>query len=84
MIGTRKCDITVMGTARAKVNWSPTEFSKSTLHDERYNTLYYMNDPKGNFRMFCWIDNNIVKMVSNVYMGTKDEVIMKPRKNKNT
>jgi len=67
-----------------RVNWSPTEFSKSTLHDERYNTLYYMNDPKGNFRMFCWIDNNIVKMVSNVYMGTKDEVIMKPRKNKNT
>ena len=39
-----------------------------------------MNDPKGNFRMFRWIDNNIVKMVSNIHMGTEDEVIMKPRK----
>ena len=31
--------------------------------------------------MFRWIDNNIVKMVSNIHMGTEDEVIMKPRKN---
>ena len=30
--------------------------------------------------MFRWIDSSIVKMVSNVHMGTKDEVIMKPRK----
>ena len=36
-----------------------------------------MNDPKGNFRMFRWIDNNIVKMVSNIHRGTKDKVIMK-------
>ena len=62
------------------MNWPPKEFSKTALHDERYNTLYYMNDPKGNFRMFRWIDNNIVKMVSNIHMGSKDEVIMKPRK----
>ena len=39
-----------------------------------------MNDPIGNFQMFCWIDNNIVKMVSNVHMGAKDESVMKPRK----
>ena len=64
-----------------RVNWPTKEFSKSALHDERYNTLYYMNDPKGNFRMFRWIDNNIVKMVSNIHMGSKDEVVMKPRKN---
>ena len=30
--------------------------------------------------MFRWIDNNIVKMVSNIHMGTKDKVIMKSRK----
>ena len=30
--------------------------------------------------MFRWIDNNIVKMVSNIHMGSKDEVIMKSRK----
>ena len=63
-----------------RVNWSPKEFSKASLHDERYNTLYYINNPKGNFRMFHWIDNNIVKMVSNIHMGSKDEVVMKPRK----
>ena len=61
-------------------NWPPQEFSKRALHDVRYNTLYYMNDPKGNFQMFRWIDNNVVKMVSNIHMGTKDEVVIKPRK----
>ena len=30
--------------------------------------------------MFCWIDNNIVKMVSNVHMGTKDEAVIRPQK----
>ena len=110
MIGTRKCGVAVMGTARARyvlddvcmcvrvcvcavimetnivfiflfrVKWPPKELSKSSLHNKRYNMLYYMNDPKENFRMFRWIDNNIVKMVFNVHMGTKDEVIMKARK----
>ena len=61
-------------------NWPPPEFCKKALHDERYNTLYYMNDPKGNFRMFRWIDNNIVKMVSNIHMGAENESVMKPRK----
>ena len=63
-----------------RVNWPSKEFSKNALHDERYNILYYMNDPKGTFQMFHWIDKDIVKMVSNVHMRTKDEVIMKPRK----
>ena len=39
-----------------------------------------MNDPKGNFQIICWIDNNIVEMVSNVHMGTKDKSVMKLRK----
>ena len=30
--------------------------------------------------MFCLVDNNIVKMVYNIHMGTKDEAIMKPTK----
>ena len=61
-------------------NWPPLEFSKRATHDERYNILHYMNDLKGNFQMFCWIDNNIVRMVSNVHIGTKDKSVMKPRK----
>ena len=36
-----------------------------------------MNDSKKNFQIFCWIDNNIVKLVSNIHMGSKDEVVMK-------
>ena len=39
-----------------------------------------MNDAKDNFQMFHWIDINVMKMVSNIHMGTKDEVVMKPRK----
>ena len=30
--------------------------------------------------MFLSVDNSIVKMVSNVHMGAKDETVMKPRK----
>ena len=61
-------------------NWPPPEFSKRALHDVRYNTLYHMNDPIGNFRMFCWIDDDIVKPVSNVHMEAKDEAVICPRK----
>ena len=52
-------------------NWPPPEFSKRALYDKRYNILYYMNDPKGNFQMFRWIDYNIVKIIFNVHMRTK-------------
>ena len=30
--------------------------------------------------MFRWVDNNIVKMVSNIHIGEKDESVMEPRK----
>ena len=32
-----------------------------------------MNDKAGNYRIFRWIDNNIVKMVSNVHTGTSSD-----------
>ena len=38
-----------------------------------------MNDPIGNFQMFCWVNDNIVKIVFNVHMGAKDESFMTPR-----
>ena len=35
----------------------------------------------GNYWMFCWINNNnIVKMVLNVHVGSKDEAVICPRK----
>ena len=30
--------------------------------------------------MFRWVDNNIVKMIFNVHLGTKNESVIKPRK----
>ena len=38
-----------------------------------------MND-KNNFRIFRWVDNSIVKLVSNVHRGTKDESVEKSRR----
>ena len=40
-----------------------------------------MNDPIGNIQTFRWVDNNIVKIISNVHIGAKDESVIKPRKN---
>ena len=61
-------------------NWPPPDFRKRALYDMRYNILYHIYDPTSNFRMFLWIDNNIVKMVSNVHMGIKNEALNCPRK----
>ena len=45
-----------------------------------------MNDRVGNYWIFCLIDNNIVKMVSNVLTGASTEQVLrnrrKPRLNK--
>ena len=61
--------------------WPPEEFSDRAIHDHRFNSLYYMNDATGNYRMFRWIDNNVVKMVSNVHLGTSvDEAVSRARK----
>ena len=52
-----------------------------TGHHQNLASVYYMTlDTIGNFQMFRWIDNNVVKMVFNIHMGTKDEVVMKQRK----
>ena len=40
-----------------------------------------MDDPRGNFTLFCGVDNNIVMVVSNVNMGVKDESFVKPKRN---
>ena len=61
--------------------WPPPEFSDHAIHDHRSNSLYYMNDETGNYRMVQWIDNNVVKMVLNVHLGTSvDESVSRDRK----
>ena len=54
-------------------------FKEGELEDSRFNTLYCKDHP-GNFRMFCSLDNNIVKLVSNIHSGNVDESVMKARK----
>ena len=39
-----------------------------------------MNNRIGNFRMFCWIDNSVVKKISNLHLGSSDEKGLKGRK----
>ena len=39
-----------------------------------------MNDLISTFQIFRWVDNNVVKMVSNVHMRAKDESVMKQTK----
>ena len=41
----------------------------------------YMNDEAGHHQIFCWIDNNIVKMVSNIHNGTSSDAnVLRNRK----
>ena len=53
------------------------------VKDKRYNAFYYM-DHKDGFRCFRWIDNNVVKFVSNVHTGSMEEVVTRPRKRPRT
>ena len=56
---------TTKGTARGKSDWPPKEIGKISIRNIWYNnSLYYMNDRVGNYQFFCWINNNIVKIVS--------------------
>ena len=50
--------------------WPPVEFA--AVDDERFNSLYLMNDEK-NYRIFWWVDNSAVKMVSTLYTGLEGD-----------
>lgn len=62
----RELCVACVGTARAKRGWPPQEMR--TINDNRFNTLYSMNDEMG-FRVFRWVDNNVVTMVSSFHDG---------------
>ena len=44
------------------------------MDDDRFNSCYLLND-KNNYKIFRWIDNNIVKMVSTVHTGCEGEQV---------
>ena len=80
-----KRGVATVGTTRTNV--LPKEIrpgykgreKEAQLQDKRFNTLYVQDHPDG-FRCFRWLDNNIVKMVSNIHYGHKNENVMKSRK----
>ena len=49
------------------------------IKDKRYNTFHFMDSHDGVYWCFCWIDNNVVKMVSNIHTGNPDEVVSRTR-----
>ena len=59
-------NIGFVGTARFQRGWPPKEVK--TIQDNRFNSLYLLND-KGGYRIARWIDNNVVTMVTNVHSG---------------
>jgi hypothetical protein len=73
----RELCVACVGTARAKRGWPPTEFR--SLTDNRFNTLYSMNDENG-FCIFRWVDNNVVTMVSSFHDGTEANPTRRRRK----
>jgi hypothetical protein len=73
--GMRDLGVGCIGTARYKRAWPPKEMRD--IKDERFNTLYLMNDEK-EFLIGRWIDNNVVTMVSSVHTG--QETIQRERK----
>ena len=52
---------------------------RSKVTDKRYNTLHVM-DHKLGYRCFRWVDNSVVKFVSNLHYGTGNEAVLRPRK----
>ena len=67
----------ILYRGRAESGWPPKEIRERD--EKRYNVLHYMND-KNIFCIFCWVDNNVVKFVSNVHRGTKEESVEKSRR----
>ena len=66
----RDMGIGVVGTARMRRGWPPAEFKK--VEDDRFNSLHYLDGEDGKYRIFRWVDNNIVTMVSTVHTGFEE------------
>ena len=71
----------MVGTARLRRGWPPKEYKE--IDNPRFNTVYQMNDDL-NFRIFRWIDNNQVTMVSTVHNGNEFPRLRQRRKPRTT
>ena len=89
MIGTcKKCgNAAAINAAHGRSGWPPKEIDQRFIHDLRYNLLYYMNNRVCNYQIFCWINNNIVKIVnvSNIHTGSSsDEHVLRNKQKEAT
>ncbi len=73
-------DIGVVETTRARPGWPCPKFRHET--DDYLISLYSCDDKEG-FYIFCWVNDNIVRMVSST--NTREEMVFQkvkmPRKN---
>ena len=69
-----KHNLARLGTARAN-NIRAEEIKD--IKDKKFNILYYINNAD-DYRIFRWIDNNVVLMVSTIHTGHKE--LKRPQK----
>jgi hypothetical protein len=70
---TREEGIGIVGTARNRRGWPPTEYKN--IKDTRFNTWYVWHED--DYAICRWVDNNVVNMVTTIRTG--DETITQKR-----
>ena len=78
IVGAQELGVAVVGTARARRGWPAKEIKD--IKDDRFNTLYWLNDKK-DYQIQRWVDNNIVTMVTSFHTAEKTitRIRKKPR-----
>lgn len=71
----------VCGTAKGKRNWPPAVIKRQT--DDRFNSLHHITAKSGKYKIYRWIDNNVVWMVSSYHdpQSTRTTERKRPRIN---
>lgn len=69
-------NIKVVGTAKAKRGWPPAALTQ--IKELRFNFLHHLLSNSGKFRIYRWVDNGVVYMVSSCHEPT--DTVMKARK----
>ena len=55
----------VVGTARGKPNWPPAALKDQD--DMRFNSLHHLTHSSGKFKIYRWMDNGVVYLVSTLH-----------------
>ncbi len=63
--GLQGVNIGCVGTFQARKGWTPKPIAE--VNDKKFITLYHYDN--NSFCIFCWVDNNVVTMVSMIHLG---------------